>query len=264
MQSLKTFFNLRSIHLIMIVLFTITVVTSAAGHTFATFNTTTITGGSTAFSSSLDGSALSSGYLFFIVTGEFVGGASPAYSNTIEMSISDGATVDFKSYSTASSGALNSSSNTTLLWSGVFNKVYQGGDNLSINIKDTYDDGSGSFTSQLNNVTVTIYVAPTPIKTFPTFATTTLTGGGSAYVKSLDVTGLTLDYLFYVVQADFVAGVNSAYSSTINMELNNAASIVYKSSGTATAGKLESASNTTLFWTGVMKQTYPGGDDLSV
>ncbi len=82
------------------------------------------------------------------------------------------------------------------------------------------------------------------------FNTGTITGGGTEVIQSLDVTGLTDNYLFYVVSADFVAGGNPAYSQTIEMELDNGGSTIYLEYSGATSGALQAQIIPLLHWTG--------------
>jgi len=165
---------------------------AGAPTTFATFNTGTITGGGAAFTRSLDVSGLpaSTEYLFVRVTADFVASAAPnnAYSSTMQMELNNGGSTVYWAASSADYGAFGTSDSTTLRWVGVLTKAsYQSGGNLTVKFQDIYTDSSGPYSSQLNNVTVTIYPASTPSTTFATFNTGTITGGGAAFTRSLDV-----------------------------------------------------------------------------
>ncbi|MDO9042316.1 MAG: choice-of-anchor D domain-containing protein [Desulfocapsaceae bacterium] len=240
--------------------------------TFSTFNTGTITGGGTAFTKSLDVTGLpASEYLLYSVTADFVSGSAPndAYSNSMQMELNNGGATVFKPASSADTGASSTSSaSTTLLWTGVMPRTYTGGANLTIKFADIFSDTSGNtYTSSLNNVVVTIYPAPLPIKTFSTFNTGTITGGEAAYTKSLDVSGLpTSEHLMYSVTADYVPGVSphDGWSSTLQMELNNGGATVFKPASPANIGVLPGAGATALRWTGVMPHTYTGGANLTI
>jgi phosphodiesterase/alkaline phosphatase D-like protein len=242
----------------------------ASGQTFTTFSTGTITGGGAAYTRSLDVTGLAgSDYLFVYVTADFVPGTSPhdAYSSTMFMELNNGAGTVYWSAVPASYGILPAAGSTSLTWKGLMKTPYPGTGNLTVKFYDNFTDGNGPYTSTLNNVVVTIYPATVPSKTFTTFSTGTLTGGGAAYTRSLDVTGLAgSDYLFVYVTADFVAGAapNNAFSSTMVMELNNGAGTVYWPGMPANYGALGNSNSTSLTWTGLMKVPYSGGDNLTI
>ncbi len=233
----------------------------AQGHTFSSFDTGTITGGGAEYTKSLNVTGLTNDFLFVVVTADFIPGANSAFSQTMQMQLDNNSSTIYKTFGTATSGALANSNLTTLVWSGLLEKTYSGGTNLTIKFKDTYSVG-GTYTSELQNVSVTIYVTPTPIQTFTSFNTSTITGAGSAYDKILDVSGLIYDYLFYVVSADFVSGTKPAWSQTIQMQLDNNGSTIYKTFGNANTGVLLNSNSTTLFWHGVMEKVYSGGGAL--
>jgi len=237
---------------------------SAGGHSFTTFSSGTITGGAAAVSQSMNVSGLSGTYLFYVVTGDFVGGADPAWSNTIQMGITGGAGVEYKSLGYANAGAAASSANTTLKWTGVLFQPYSGGNTLNVQFADSYDDASGTYTSTLNNVSVTIYVSPTPENSFSSFSSGTITGGAAAVSHSMNVSGLSGTCLFYVLTGDFVGGADPAWSNTIQMGITGGAGVEYKSLGYANAGAAASDANTTLKWTGVLFQPYSGGNTLKI
>ena len=239
---------------------------TATSHTFATFTTATITGGDPSVDTALStGSLPTYDYLAYTVSADFVGGGNPAFSDTITMALTNGASTNHTQPRRADVGAMNNSTNTTLFWRGVMTVPYTGGNNLTISFVDTYTDGSGPYTSELQNVTITIYPAPTPEGSFTPFTTPTITGGGPAVDTSLTVSSLpTIDYLFYTVSADFVGGGNPAFSHTITMALTNGASTNHTQPRRADVGSLVGPASTTLFWRGVMTVPYAGGNNLTI
>jgi hypothetical protein len=235
-----------------------------AEKSFTTFNTTTITGGGAAYTKSLDTTGLTDDYVFYVVTADFVGGSTPSFSNTMNMEFNNGSSTIYKPAGLANYGTRNDSNNTALTWTGMMKIAYPGGGNFTIKFQDTFSDGNGPYTATLNNVSVTIYLAPPPEKSFTSFSTTAITGGGAAYTKSLDTTGLADDYIFYTVTANFVGGSTPSFSNTMNMEFNNGGSTIYKPTGLANYGTRNDSGNTALTWTGMMKQSYPGGGNLTI
>ena len=241
-------------------------------HTFASFNTGTITGGGSAYTKSLDVSSLpTSEYLFVRVTADYAPGTSPhdGYSSTMKMMLSNGSTTTYWDSSTATVGVLPAAGSTSLAWVGMLRKnSYIGGQNLTVSFKDSFTDASGPYTSALNNVSITIYPSPTPSHTFASFNTGTITGGGSAYTKSLDVSSLpTSEYLFVRVTADYAPGTSphDGYSSTMKMMLSNGSTTTYWDSSTATVGVLPAAGSTSLSWVGMLrKNSYIGGQNLTI
>ena len=96
-------------------------------------------------------------YLFFVVTADFAGtGGSPAFSNTMELELSNGGSTIYKEGDFANSGTMNNSNATTLKWSGMMLLPYTGG-NLTARFYDEYTDGSGPYTSNMTNVSIKIY-----------------------------------------------------------------------------------------------------------
>ena len=238
--------------------------------TFAAFNTGTITGGGAAFTRSLDVSGLpASEYLMCTVTADYVPGAAPhdAYSSTMLMELNNGGSTVYSPASAATMGVLKAGGGTTLRWLLVLPRNYTGGGNLTIKFVDPYTDTAGPFTSSLNNVAVSIYPAPVPARSFAPFSTGTITGGGTAFTRSLDVSGLPAsEYLMCTVTADYVPGAapHNAYSSTMLMELNNGGSTVYSPASAATMGVLQAGGGTTLRWLLVLPRTYTGGGNLTI
>lgn len=230
--------------------------------TFASFGTGTITSGDgVGFTKSLDFSSLPYGYLFFTIVADWSPVASSdAWSQSMKMGFYDGSTVFFPQYS-ARQGAANNNTATTLYWSGIFQREYTGGGNLTIKF---IDNDPGSYTSQLTNVTVSIYPSPTLPKTFTTFTTDTITDGG-AYTHSLDVTGLAADdYLFFTVVADFKGISNPPSSNNVNLTLTNGSGVTFFGPQAASQGSASSAADTTLYWSGYFQRKYTGGGNLTI
>ena len=242
----------------------------AGGYNFPSFNVGTITSNTPVISTSLDVSGITDDYLFYVVTADFSAGtpiANSAWSSSIELVINNGGSIEYKSSSIATSGSENTTNSTTLIWSGLLSQLYSGGTNLTLDFKDSYHDASGPYNSNLNNVKVTIYRTPIPELEFPSFNVGTITSNTPVISSSLDVTGITEDYLFYVVTADFTAGdplPSSAWSNSIELAINNGGSIEYKSSSIATSGSENTTNSTTLIWSGLLNQLYSGGTNLTL
>ena len=211
-------------------------------NTFAAFNVGTLTGGGAAFNQSLNVSGLPNDeYLFARVTATHTSGTPPhdGWSSTLDLELYDGELMNFYWPSnTAPFGAMSQDGTSRLIWPGLLPvNSYQGGSNLTVKLVDPYTDASGPYYSAVSNVVVTIYPATTPRKTFAAFNVGTLTGGGAAFTKSLDVSGLTnVEYLFVRVTANYTsaAAPHDAYASTLNLELYDGGSTVYWPSNTAT------------------------------
>lgn len=240
----------------------------AAGdsHVFPSFNTGTITGGQPALTQSLNVSSLPANeYISYTVVANFVPGAAPkdAYSNTINVEITNGGTTVYKTESTANVGVLAASGPTTLRWTGLLAQPYTGGTPLSIRIRDHFTDANGPYTSSLSNVTVTLHPNTTQKHTFPTFNTTKITNDTSGYTRTLtDSSSIPAgEYLMVVATADFVAdpAPADAYSNTLRMELTNGSSVTYMPASLASSGLLPNSSTTTLRWVGLMSRPYSTG-----
>ncbi len=234
--------------------------------TFASFNTGTIASGGPGITHSLDVSHVPPDpYLFYTVSGDWVHGSPDSeWSSYIDMQINNGASTIYYPQGGAQVGASNSITDTTLYWAGIFDREYTGGGNLTIKFIDRYTGGGTTYTSSLNNVSVSIYPSPTVPKRFDTFTTPDITRGSAGYTKTLDVSGLAGDdYLFYTVVADFKTGVEPANSNGYTMTLNNGASIIYDAAEPL-QGALSTSADTTLYWSGVMERKYVGGGNLSI
>ncbi len=241
----------------------ITIYEATTPHVFSTYSAGTVTSGTSGVSTSLNTSGLTQDYLFYVVTADYVGsGASPAFSNTMNLELSNGSSTMHKSISHANTGGLNNSNSTTLTWTGIMSHKYTGGGNLTARFYDDYNT-SGPYTSSVTNIVVTIYKATTP-NAFSTYSAGTVTSGTTGVSTSLSTSGLTEDYLFYVVSADYVgSGGSPAFSNTMNLELSNGGSTIYKPISHANTGTLNNSNSTTLTWTGVLNQTYTGGGNLT-
>jgi hypothetical protein len=242
------------------------------GHSFTPFNTGLITGGGSVVNVALDVSSLpNANYLFYNITADFVPtNETPpddAWSSTLLMGLNDGGGTIYRPATGATTGVLPGPGSTTLTWSGQMHRLYPGGTNLTLSFQDTYDDDDGTYTSELQNVAISIYLAPTPSHTFATFSTGTIIGGGAFFSQSLAVAGLPeTEYLFYRVTADFVPGTppNDAWSNTIHMRFNDGGSTVYQHPTTANIGVLPDGGSTTLTWLGQLISPYPGTTPLTI
>ena len=243
----------------------VTIHPSTPVKTFTTFNSGVMTGAGAAVTQSLDVTGMSGEYFILKVIGTFAPGANPAYSNTIQMELNNGGSTIYQPYARATFGQINGPAATTLEWHATMPVSYTGGP-LSISFKDPFTDATGPYTSRLNNVSVRLYPVSTPVKTFTSYNSGLLTGGSSVS-KVLDVTGIpATDYFHATVTGDFVPNSNaaiSAYSQTIQLELNNGGSTVYLPPVNATFGALPNASATKLKWTTVLPKAYVGGGPLT-
>ncbi len=245
---------------------------AAPSHTFASFDVGTLTGGGAAFTKSLDVSGLpNSEYLFVRVTATHTSGAPPhdGWSSTMDMELSDGGSTVYWPSNTATVGAMSQDGTSSLAWAGLLpENTYHGGSNLTVTFVDTFSDTNGPYYSTLSNVVVTIYPGPAPAKTFAAFDVGTLTGGGAAFTKSLDVSSLpNSEYLFARVTATHISGAppNDGWSSTVDMELSDGASTIYWPSNTATVGAMSQDGTSRLAWAGLFPENpYPGGNNLTV
>ena len=240
---------------------------AASSYTFPAFNVGTLTGGGAVFTKSFNVSGVpGTEYLFVRVTANYQSAPQPhdAYSSTLNMELSDGGTNIFWPAYTATVGAVGQDSANALVWCGLFPKnSYQGGTNLTIQFQDTYNDANGPYYSTVSNVVVTLYPATTPAETFATFDVGTLTGGGAAFTKSLNVSGLPkTEFLFLRVTANYQSAPqpHDGYSSTMNMELSDGGTNIFWPTNPATVGAVGQDSTNTLVWCGLFPQnSYPGG-----
>ncbi len=238
-------------------------------YTFPTIANTgaIVSNGGTSFSQALDVSGIpASKYLFYTVSANYTGGAG-AWSSMINMKFTNGSSTTYIRNTNSNYGSDNSSASTTLYWIGVLEREYTGGTNLTVYFTDV--DTSGTYTSSLANVVITIYPSPTTSTTFASFNTDTITspgsGTGTPYNKSLDVSHVPgCSYLFITVVADWTNVSSDAHSSTMTMGLNNGGSTVYYSQINARQGGLDTTANTTLYWTGMFQREYTGGSPLNI
>ena len=254
-------FYFKALFLLLFILSSIAI-TNAQSHTFTSFDVGTLTSGTTGESVSLTTTGITGDFLIYEVTADFVGTGNVAWSSTIEMELNNGGSEIFKAVDKSTSGSMDNENATTLHWTGVLNKNYVGGDNLTIRFFDSFNDASGPYTSSITNVVVTISKAET--HAFTSFDAGMLTSGTTGVSVPLTTTGITGDYLIYQISADFVGTGNVAWSSTIEMELNNGGSEIFKEVAKSSFGSQDNANATTLYWTGVLNKKYIGGDDLSI
>jgi len=245
---------------------------AASSYTFPAFNVGTLTGGGAAFTKSLNVSGIRAGeYLFVRVTADYESAPQPndAYPNTMNMELSDGGTNVFWPASPATIGAVPNDYTNALIWSGLFPKnSYQGETNLTLQFMDTYNDASGPYYSTMSNVVVTLYPATSPSATFPAFNVGTLTGGGAAFTKSLNVSGLpNTEYLFTRVTADYESAPqpHDADPSTMNMELSDGGTNVFWPANPATVGAVGGDYTNVIAWSGLFPEnSYEGGTNLTL
>ncbi len=254
-------FYSKEIFLLLFILSSGTIAT-AQSHTFSSFDAGTLTSGTTGVSVPLTTTGITGDYLIYEISADFIGTGNMAWSSTIEMELNNGGSEIFKDVDKATSGSLDSGNATKLYWTGVLNKKYIGGDNLTIRFFDSFNDASGPYTSNITNVVISISKADS--HSFSSFDAGTLTSGTSGVSIPLTTTGVMGDYLIYQISADFIGTGNVAWSSTIEMELNNGGSEIFKDVGKATSGSLDSGNATTLHWTGVLNKKYIGGDNLTI
>jgi hypothetical protein len=237
-------------------------ISKAETHAFPSFDAGILTSGTPGVSVPLTTTGVTGDYLIYQISADFVGTGNVAWSSTIEIEINNGGSEIFKDLAKATSGSLDSGNATTMYWTGVLNKKYVGGNDLTIRFSDSFHDASGPYTSNITNVVVSI--AKANPHDFSSFDAGTLTSGTPGVSIPLTTTGVTGDYLIYQISADFVGTGNVAWSSTMEMELNNGGSLIFKPLDKANIGSLDSGNATTLHWTGVLNKTYTGGDNLTI
>ncbi|KAA5827683.1 T9SS type A sorting domain-containing protein [Algibacter amylolyticus] len=239
---------------------------AAQTHTFTSFNVGTVTSGTTGTSVALPTAGVTGNYLIYEISADFAGTGSgtTAWSEEIQMELNDGGTVIFSEVSKSTSGFMSNDSPTTLYWTGILNKAYVGGDNLTIRFFSSFNDALGPYTSNITNVNVNITEAnPYAIASFDVGTVTSGTAGTSVPVTT---TGITGNYLIYQISADF-AGTGTgttAWSEEIQMELNDGGTVIFSEVAKSTSGSMGNDSPTTLFWTGILNKEYVGGDNLTI
>ncbi|MCB9356931.1 MAG: T9SS type A sorting domain-containing protein [Lewinellaceae bacterium] len=261
MNSLDTRFSPFFIKLIMAVLICVGIAdsTRAQSHTFATFSPGTVTSNTAGVSTALSTAGVTGDYLYFEITADFVGTGNVAWSNSMNVEISNGASVIYKDVSHATSGAMPNPNATTLYWTGVLQREYVGGGNLTVRFWDDYHDASGPYTSSVTNVVVTIHQPSMP-HAFAAFSPGTVTSNTPGVSTALNTSGISGDYLFFEITANFVGTGNVAWSNTMNVEISDGASVIYKDVSRATSGAMLNPNATTLHWTGVLNKKYTGGN----
>jgi hypothetical protein len=240
--------------------------------TLTSFNVGTLTGGGAAFTNSFNVSDVPAGeYLFVRVTAAYQSAPQPhdAYPNSMNMELSDGGTNVFWPASPATIGAVANDYTNTLIWSGLFpENSYQGGTNLTIQFMDTYNDANGPYYSTISNVALTLYPATSPSKTFPAFDVGTLTGGGTSFTNSFNVSDVPAgEYLFVRVTAAYQSAPqpHDAYPNSMNMELSDGGTNVFWPASPATIGAVANDYTNTLIWSGLFPEnSYQGGTNLTI
>ena len=235
-------------------------------HLFPIFSAGEVNSGNTGTTVALPTAGLTGNYLVYVVTADFIGtnGAQGAWSSTIELEINNGAGTVLKPDARAGTGARDDTGAATLTWSGLLEKEHIGSDALSVKFRDDFHDASGPYTSDITNVRVEIYEATNPTD-LPIINPGALNSGNSGITTTLNTSGVSGDHLLYVISADFVGtgGAQEAWSSTIQMELNNGG-LIYESLASAALGSQDNGSATTLRWAGVMNQELAGGGAFSI
>lgn len=235
----------------------------AQSHDFPSFNPGTLSSNTSGITTSLDGSALTENYLVYYITVDFMGTGNPAWSNSIQAELNDGGSTIYKELGFASSGAADSPNATTLIWIGIMNREYAGGGNLNVRFFDDYHDASGPYTCSLTNANITLYESKGK-HNFATYSPGTLSSATSGITNAMNTVALSSNYLFFTLETDFVGTGNPAWSNSIEAELNDGGSVVYKELGAADFGAMENPNATTLIWTGIMNAEYAGGGNLNV
>ncbi|MFT5165447.1 MAG: hypothetical protein ACI8P3_000674 [Saprospiraceae bacterium] len=247
----------------------VTIYIASSQHEFSSFSISNLTSGTDGITTALPTASISGNYLVYIVTADFegTGGAQTAWSSSIQMELkdSDGGSTIFEALADPNSGEMNNADPATLKWSGILTREYIGGDDLAIRFFDDFHDMDGPYLANINNIKVEIFEAVDPTD-LPVINPGTVTSGTSGVTTALTTSGASGDFLFYVINADFVGtgGAQTAWSNSIEMELNNGAGILYKDSSKADLGAQENPDQTTLTWAGVLNEKYVGGTDLSI
>ena len=104
----------------------------------------------------------SADYFFYRVRADFIGVPGGGWSATSQVSLNDGIGAVFKEYSFADLGTLQNENNTSLVWTGIFEELYQHssslqGGNFQAHFRDNYTDNGGPYTSSLSNIQVDIF-----------------------------------------------------------------------------------------------------------
>lgn len=236
-------------------------------HEFPSYTAGSLASGTSGITTALPTSGLTGDHLLYVVTADFVGtgGAQGAWSSTIELELIGTGGEVLEQLARAGSGAMDNVNATTLSWAGALSEEYVGGASLSTRFFDSYHDGAGPYTSDITNVRVEIFETINPTD-FPIVNPGDLSSGNSGITTPFDPTGVADDHLFYIVKADFVGtgGAQTAWSSTIEMELNNGGSTIFKEEQISDLGAMDSGAPTTLIWSGSMTEEYEGGTPISI
>jgi predicted outer membrane repeat protein len=207
-------------------------------------------------------------YMFYEVSADFDATSFPladqAWSNSIQMALIDAANSGHSLLVAAGSGANDNPNATTLKWTGLLVRTHQGTENLSIQFHDNYNSG-GPYSSIINNVQVTLYEVPEH-HDFAAFNIGQLQNATPGTTFTLPVSGLTDDYLYFQLDADFTAnyGGSSTWSNSIGMEISNSAGVIFQEERHADFGDNSDPSPTTLYWGGVLHKEYVGGQNVRI
>jgi len=231
---------------------------------FSTISSIPLTSGTAGYTQALDVSGLpATEYAYVNVVANFPAGAT-AYSSTIQMELNNGGSTVFWPSSPATQGKLENEGATTLRWYGILPTAYTGGGALSVKFRDVYHDSFGPYTSTLSNVSIGVFPASLPRRSLPAVTTGTLNSGSDVSAALNTSSAAGADYILATVTGSFTPGGTSAYSNTIQMELNNGGSTVYLPRAIPISGALNSTAPTTLRWRGVLSKAYVGGSAMSV
>jgi hypothetical protein len=235
---------------------------------FTSFGTGTITGGGAAITTALDiSSTTNRDYVFYQVTADFNPGtpsANSEFSALIEMSFTNGSSTTYAAESLPNIGGRQDAIATTISWFGMFQRPFVGGGGNSLKI--LFRDPNSPYTSSLTNVHVTIFPAPGPKQTLSIGSSGTINGGATS---SHTITTSSLPgtpFLFYTLSSNFVPGTpsaSSAFSVETQLNLTNGSSLQYTAPTSAMQGATSDANATPLYWSGLLGQSYTGGNGLA-
>lgn len=103
--------------------------------------------------------------------------------------------------------------------------------------------------------------------TFPTFSPGAINSSPTGAVTTvMPVAGITGDYFFFSVEAEFVGSGTgqTSWSSTIEIDINDGNGLNFVTDLQPTSGGADDGNNTTIFYYGSFPFQYAGGDDLSI
>lgn len=102
--------------------------------------------------------------------------------------------------------------------------------------------------------------------TFATFNPGILTSGTAGVTNTMATSGLSGGYFVFYIKADFTGSgmANTAWSNSIQVEVNNGGSVIYKDLSQANYGFFSDPTPTTLYWTGIFNLEYGAPGTLNV